>query len=124
MPRKKTAKKPMRKKSLESLSQTHGKEEKFQPTTLDQIWGDDGLSKYNTMDLDKYKTQIQEMGKTDLMAHASRLNLVPVDNRDLLEKRLFQEFKRHLSQYSHPADPDSSDKNVSSAVRKILSEGR
>ena len=33
-------------KKLESLSQAHGKEEKkYKPTTLDQIWGDDGLAK-------------------------------------------------------------------------------
>ena len=33
-PKKATAKR----KSVKNLSQTHGKEEKFEPTTLDQIW--------------------------------------------------------------------------------------
>ena len=32
-----------RKKSIKDISQTHAKEE-FQPTTLDQIWGDTGSS--------------------------------------------------------------------------------
>jgi len=125
MPRKKRAKKPAKKTKLESLSQTHGKEEKaFKATTLDQIWGDEGLGKYSTMDLKDYKTQIQEMGKTDLMAHASKLNLIPVDNRDLLEKRLISEFKRHGAQFTHPNQPDSEPTKVSDAVKKILSEGR
>ena len=39
-----------KKQNLEDLSQAHGKEEKFVPTTLDQIWGDEGLSKYGTME--------------------------------------------------------------------------
>ena len=52
----KAAKKPGKKssKKLESLSQTHGKEE-FKPTTLDQIWGDTGISKYGTLNEDEYE---------------------------------------------------------------------
>ena len=54
MPKKKTSKK--RTKKLESLSQTDGMsmdnaEQKFEPTTLDQVFGDDGTSKYKTLDL-------------------------------------------------------------------------
>ena len=39
-----------KKKSVKNLSQTHGKEEKFEPTTLDQIWGDDGIKDYKPND--------------------------------------------------------------------------
>ena len=44
-----------RKKQISELSQTHGKVEDFKPTTLDQIWGDDGLSKYQTLDEVQYR---------------------------------------------------------------------
>ncbi len=35
-----------KKKKLEELSQSHGMEEKFIPSTLDQVWGDEGLEDY------------------------------------------------------------------------------
>ena len=50
---------------VENMSQTHGKEE-FAPSTLDQVWGDTGLSKYGTMDEDEYATQVRDMTKSEL----------------------------------------------------------
>ena len=48
------------KKSLENLNQAHGKDESRPvPTTLDQIWGDDGTSKYRTLDVDEYKEELE-----------------------------------------------------------------
>ena len=53
-PKKAAAKKTAEAKAnnLKNLSQTHGKteeKEKYEPTTLDQVWGDEGLSVYGTM---------------------------------------------------------------------------
>jgi hypothetical protein len=45
--KRKTSKKAT--KSIKNLSQAHGKEEKFEPTTLEQIWGDDGSTTYGTL---------------------------------------------------------------------------
>ena len=56
MPKKATAKK----KSVKNLSQTHGKEEKFEPVTLDQIWGDDGTSTYGTLNENAYTVQLDD----------------------------------------------------------------
>ena len=42
------------KKGLKNLSQIHGEEEKFQPTSLDQVWGEDGSSTYGTMNDAEY----------------------------------------------------------------------
>ena len=42
--------KTSKKTSVKKMSQTHGKVEKFEATTLDQIWGDDGTSMYGTLD--------------------------------------------------------------------------
>ena len=48
-----------KKKSLDSINQTHAKvEKKFEPTTLDQIWGDDGASEYGTLDYQSYQEKI------------------------------------------------------------------
>ena len=51
---KKTRKSPQKgtiaskKKALDEIEQIHGKEDKFEPTSLDQIWGDTGMYKYGT----------------------------------------------------------------------------
>jgi len=111
-------------KKLEDLSQTHAMEEKFVPTTLDQIWGDEGLSKYNTMDEQVYIDRLNEMNKTDLWSHASKVGLVPIDNTSLLRKTLIAEFKKHVNMYRKSLAPQETPKRLSKEALKILSEGR
>ncbi len=113
-----------KKKKLEGLSQSHGMEEKFIPSTLDQIWGDEGLSKYGTMDEEAYTDKINEMNKTDLWSHASKLGLVPIDNTSLLKKTLMSEFRKHVNGYKRPPEVSKPQQNVSKEVLKILAEGR
>ena len=121
----KAAKKPAKRssKKLESLSQTHGKED-FKPTTLDQIWGDTGISKYGTLNEDEYEKRLKEMNRTDVHSHASKVGIIPVDNRDMLHQRLMREFKRHLAAYRAPIDRKVDNVEVSDNVKKILAEGR
>ena len=121
-----TINKANKKRNTKSMKQIHGKKESAsKPTTLDQIWGDTGLWKYNTMNLDEYSDQLQEMTKTDLQAHATKIGLIPVDSREMLSQRLVREFKRHVSSYeSRPEVTRGTAGEVSSEVKKILSEGR
>lgn len=113
-----------KKKKLEELSQSHGMEQNFVPSTLDQIWGDEGLSKYGTMDEDVYSDKINEMNKTDLWSHASKLGLVPIDNTSLLKKTLMSEFRKHVNGYKRPPEVKQQQQNISKEVLKILAEGR
>ena len=116
-----------KRKPVKELSQAHGRletsEQKFEPTTLDQIWGDDGLWKYKTHDESEYEEQLDNMTKQDLYAHATKAGLIPVENRDLLKQRLMKEFRRHEASYKRPRTIDTS-VEVSYKVRKILSEGK
>ena len=64
-----------RKKSIKDVSQTHAKEE-FQPTTLDQIWGDTGSSTYGTMDEKVYVYRLNNMNLSDLQSHASHVGII------------------------------------------------
>ena len=130
MPRKakKTAKKTVAKAAkkttkLSQMSQAHGKEEKYEPTTLDQIWGDDGMGKYKTLDAERYEKQIRAMSKSDLQLHSTQIGLIPIDNRETLTTRLIREFKRHTASYRQPAQSKKKPKAVSSAAIKILKEG-
>ena len=124
MPRKKTttAKKT---KKVEDMSQAHGKVEKPLYTTLEQIWGDTGISEYKTLDESVYSQQLDAMNKSDLQNHASKRGLIPVDDRGLLTKRLINEFRKHVNQYQMPQDSvENGYENLSPEARKTLEEGR
>ncbi len=125
MPRKSAKKQGKTKKisTKKEFQQTHGKVENTQPTTLDQIWGDEGSSKYQTLDVEEYRTQLREMNRTDIQAHATKLGVVPVTSREMLEKRLVKEFEKHVASYRKP-NAVKPDENVSEETLKILSEGR
>ena len=114
----------MTRKTLKELTQIDGKNETFKPTTLDQIWGDNGLTKYGTMDEDEYANQLKEMTKSDIQAHATKVGLVPVDDRERLVKRLMHEFKLYVSAYRHPSTTPPVQPNITPDVAKILSGGR
>jgi hypothetical protein len=129
--KKKTAKKgagetKSKKKPLESLSQTHGKDEnKVQATTLDQLWGDTGHTKYGTTDVNNYIKQLDDMNKSDLQSHARFIGFVPIDDRVTLTNKLVTEFKKYVSGFQKPSHPVSDPSGpVSGKAKKILSEGR
>ena len=120
-----------KKSSLKDLNQSHGKvenEKGFQPTTLDQVWGDTGIWKYDTMDANEYETKIRNMPKVDLQSHASKVGIIPVDNREVLATRLVREFKKHVTLYKQPQDKTlgkvHSKEDITEAAKKILNEGR
>jgi predicted AAA+ superfamily ATPase len=107
---------------LDNLHQTHGKIEN-RAITLDQIWGDDGKRKYGTLNIEDYNVYLSDLNKSDLQAHAVKIGLVPVDNRETLVKRLKQEFKKHVSSYLARPNIDNTTK-LSKSSRDTLSEGR
>ena len=113
-----------KKKSVKNLSQTHGKEEKFEPTTLSQIWGDDGLSTYGTLNENAYTIELDNMNMSDLQTHASTVGIIPIDNRQTLRERLLREFRKHVSAYKKPVHAAESPSRIDPEVMKILSEGR
>lgn len=111
-------------KNLNSIKQTHAKIEKTEPTTLDQIWGDEGLGKYGTMDIQSYENSLNEMNASDLQTHASTVGIIPIENRRMLTERLLREFSKHVSAYTKPVDDSSQQKEIDKEIKNILSEGR
>jgi hypothetical protein len=117
----KTSKKP----KIEEMSQTHGKEEEnYQPTTLNQIWGDDGMGKYRTLEEEEYIKTVNEMSLSDLRTHSTKIGIVPVDDREVLTKRLLAEFRSHVNKYTGPGQNTNEESELSSEALKILGEGR
>lgn len=113
-----------RKKKLKQLKQIDGKAEPSKPMTLDQIWGETGLSKYGVSDVEEYKNYINNLNRTDIHNHALEVGIIPVDNMEILVARLEREFIRHLSSYQASNKTEVKQKKISKEVAKILSEGR
>jgi hypothetical protein len=116
-----------KKTKLEQMTQIHGKDqEKFAPTTLEQILGVNGQSKFGTMDESEYTNRLNNMPKTDLQAHATQIGIVPIDNRDRLIKTLTTQFRLHVASFKRPTSPVNaqSAKPISPEVAKILALGR
>jgi hypothetical protein len=126
MPRKTSKKKITAKKPVKELQQTHGMEEKVghKPTTLDQVWGDSGVEKYNTLDPDTYTEWVKDQDKASLQAHAASVGLLPVDHRGELEKRLLREFHIHRSKYTKPNSHGDELPKLDKSARDVLSEGK
>jgi len=120
--KRKTSKKAT--KSIKNLSQAHGKEEKFEPTTLEQIWGDDGSTTYGTLNENQYSNRLDDMNMSDLQTHASTVGIIPIDNRSTLRERLLRDFRKHVSSYKKPTHETQSPRDVNPETIKILSEGR
>jgi hypothetical protein len=112
-----------KKTKLDNMIQTHGKIEDIQYKTLDQIWGDNVNSKYQTSSEKEYVNFLNDMNKTDLQSHANKIGLVPIDNRETLTKRLIAEFKKHVSLFNIPKSKDST-VNLNKKAKDTLSEGK
>ena len=110
-------------KKLQELSQTHGKLEDTQYKTLDQIWGDDGSSRYKTSNLDDYLNYLSDLNKSDLQDHAKKIGLIPIDNRETLTKRLEAEFRKYMSMFKLPKNLDHS-VSLDKKSKDVLSEGK
>ena len=64
------------------------------------------------------------MNMSDLQAHASRVGIVPIDNRNMLSDRLLREFNRHVSAYLKPTEASEKHQKIPEKIRQILAEGR
>lgn len=107
------------------MKQIDGKvSEKIVPTTLDQVWGDRGLSKYRTMDAAEYERQLAEMNKSDLQAHAVTMGVLPQDSRERMTKTLLSMFREYVNSFKRPENTIPAPKEISKAASKILAEGR
>jgi len=106
------------------IIETHGKVEGLKPTTLEQIWGHNELSRYGTVDENVYRQQVDEMSRTDLEAHARKLGVVIVESTTRLRDKLVKEFRTHQSLLYRPDSPKQPEITLDEKVKRILAEGR
>lgn len=109
------------------IIETHGKVEeppKFQPTLLEQIWGDDNMTRYGTLDEEAYAKQVNEMTRSDLEAHARKVGVIIVESSIRLREKLLGEFRSYLHLVRRPVTPPSPHVVLNDAAKKVLAEGR
>ena len=113
-------------KKLKDMHQIDGKNEKYVKSSLSQVWGDDGMQVYNTMNVGEYTDQLNQMSKADIQEHSIRLGVIPSDNLERLKKTLISQFNFHVAQYRVPQNPlaKSNIKKLSKQAADILAEGR
>jgi len=120
----------MARTKLKNLKQVDGKvhaedsKTQYEPTTLSQLWGEtNGSEKYKTLDLEEYKAELAEMNLSELQGHALEVaHIVPIHQRERLEKRLLTEFQRHVAGFTVPKITHKADKSPNKEALKIMSE--
>lgn len=104
--------------------QAHGKREVFNPTTLDEIVRGEKYSIYKTQDPLEYTRYLRQLDNADLMIHARKVGLVPVNNRVQVERELLRRFKANL--FSSP--PKKNQSKISNQdqeeLYRLLESGR
>ena len=111
-------------KKIANLSQAHGKAEEKKPSTLDEVWGDDGTSKYGTLDEAQYLNDLDGMTKADICLHASKLGIIPVDDRSRLLKTLLSNFRKYAAKFNIPNQTNEAHEKLPKNIREILEEGK
>lgn len=112
---------------LSEIKQIDGKvveDQTVKPTTMDQVWGNTGISKYKTLDANEYKKMIDDLARADLYNHAVSVGLVPNDDIPRLKRNLMAEFGRHVNDYKPRPVANKNSAKVSPEVQKILDEGK
>lgn len=114
------------KPKLEEIKQVDGKLSNPEPipTTMDQVWGNTGISRYKTLDIEEYKKTINDLARADLYNHAVSVGLVPIDDIPRLKRNLIAEFNRHVTEYKPKPTINNFNSKISSEVKKILDEGK
>jgi hypothetical protein len=112
------------------IMETHGKEEapkqeKLQPTLLDQVWGADDTSRYGTLDESVYNKTLEGMTRADIEAHARRMGVVIVEHTPRLREKLLNEFRSYAALVRKPISTVANrNAKISDAAQKVLAEGR
>ncbi len=115
---------PKKQQKLNNLKQAHAKIETTQPTSLDQVWGFNETSRFETLDESVYKNRIDNMTRVDLENHARSIGVMVLENSDRLKDALLKQFRAFVLSLNKPISIHPGNIKVSVAAQKVLNEGR
>lgn len=106
--------------------EVHGKVESpdLKPTTLEQVWGYNEMSRYGTKSESEYEQSLLGMNRPELESQARKMGVVVVENSERIRGKLIAEFRQHFASLQKPVNPPAYPQKISDEVRKILAEGR
>lgn len=112
-------------KKITEFQQADGKVyNKYKVTSIDELLGKRS-GKYEHSNVEDYAEYLKNMNVSDLQAHATRVGIMPNQDRNVLTKRLIKEFTVTNSGFYGTVQPQAvTQKPVSDDVLKILSQGR
>lgn len=97
---------------------------KKRAVTLDQILGDTGMGRYNTLDEDVYTQGLKDMAWADLQRHATENGIIPMDDRARLINKLVAEFRNHIRKYAHVSSPPPISREKFAKVAKLMADAK
>lgn len=109
---------------INSLTQTHAKVEASKPTSLDEIWGFNPLSRYQTFNESEYESNLKEMTRADLENHARAVGSIIVEDSERIRKELMKLFRAYISSLKKPTPLSTSNLKLTPDAKKVLNEGR
>jgi hypothetical protein len=123
------------KQAEKSMIETHGKIEDLSPATsmptrAEQLWGGfNELARYGTLKEEEYESQLNDMNRTDMEAHARRVGVLVVESSARLKESLKKEFRIYVSTLNRPSHLTNGavvtkKPLLTDEVKKILAEGR
>lgn len=95
----------------------------YGPTTLDRLCGVTVQEKYAYKTVDEYDNYLQELSRGDLLSHATKMGILPTDDRDRTIKRLLSSFTQYVNANT-PITRAKTPRQISNDAAKILAEGR
>lgn len=91
----------MAKTKLKNKSTVNGSTETLedQYKSISQLLGENGKSKYGTLDPVEYEQQLRDMNVADLNRYAIENYIKPVHNREITIKSLMSQFTKHRNNF-------------------------
>lgn len=125
-------KKTTKKTVIETNGKVQSPETKFQPSTLEAVWGGyNAAAKFGTTDEQTYSDKLKEMNRSDLETEARRVGVSIASAAFQVEggvqrirESILKEFHAHLLYLNKPERPSSPSSTLDAAALKILAEGR
>lgn len=121
---------PKTKKSLKERQEINGRDDsktkKFQPTTLEELWGEVNDKKYHTLDSEEYERYLNEdLNSAEVREHAIEVaHIQPGTSMERTKNRLVLEHKKYVQALNLPNDyPElPKEKPVTKEILKIMSD--
>lgn len=123
------------KKEKSKLQFTHGALPVKQPSTIEELLGNTGKTKYRYLDdpfsVDEYTKYLNNLQPTDLESHAAEFGLLgditETSGRQRLKNKLIHEFQLHASRFRAPSNQTIDLEKVMNQdvdIKTIMSRGR